>query len=49
MLLLVTRLAHGHKPFDWLFTDVPAGILFMVHLRGAAAAMDTTVAVALQN
>src|SRR5262249_51415514 len=48
MLLLVTGFAHGNKPLDWLFADIPASILFVVHLCGTHTAIHATIVIALQ-
>jgi len=49
VLSLVTRLAHRHKPYDWLFADVAVGVLLVVYLCSTGTAVNATVPVALQN
>jgi hypothetical protein len=49
MLPLMTGLARRDKPLDWLSADVPACVLFVMHLRRTRATIHTPIAVALQN
>jgi hypothetical protein len=43
MLPLVTGLAHGDEPFNWLPAYVPAGVPLVVHLRGTDTAHEKAI------